>query len=71
MDPVVTINPKVMHGSPCFAGTRVEVRTLFDHLEAGYTIDEFLEAFPTVRREQVTGLLTKLRDDAARAAVPA
>ena len=71
MDPVVTINPKVMHGSPCFAGTRVEVRTLFDHLEAGYSIERFLESFPTVRREQVTRLLEMLRKDAERAAVPA
>jgi uncharacterized protein (DUF433 family) len=52
MDPIVTINPKVMHGTPCFAGTRVAVRTLFDHLEAGYTVEQFLEQFPTVRRDQ-------------------
>jgi uncharacterized protein (DUF433 family) len=71
MDPVVTINPKVMHGTPCFAGTRVAVQTLFDHLEAGYTIDGFLEQFPTVRREQVLRLLNLLRDDVARVAVPA
>jgi uncharacterized protein (DUF433 family) len=60
-----------MHGTPCFAGTRVAVRTFFDHLEAGYTIDGFLEQFPTVRREQVVRLLQALRDDAARVAVPA
>ena len=71
MEPVVTINPKVMHGTPCFAGTRVAVQTLFDHLEAGYTIDGFLEQFPTVRREQVLRLLNLLRDDVARVAVPA
>ena len=71
MEPIVTINPKVMHGSPCFAGTRVEVQTFFDHLEAGYTIDGFLEQFPTVRREQVARLVEFLRKDAARAAVPA
>ena len=71
MEPVITINPKVMHGAPCFAGTRVEVQTFFDHLEAGYTVDGFLEQFPTVRKEQVTQLLAQLREDAARAAVPA
>lgn len=71
MEPVVTINPKIMHGTPCFAGTRVAVQTFFDHLEAGYTIDGFLEQFPTVRREQVLGLLELLRKDAARVAVPA
>lgn len=69
MDPVVTVNPNVMHGAPCFAGTRVTVRTLFDHLEAGYTLEQFLEQFPTVRREQVVRLLAILREDAERAAV--
>ena len=55
-----------MHGTPCFAGTRVAVRTFFDHLEAGYTIDAFLEQFPTVRREQVLQLLALVREDIAR-----
>jgi uncharacterized protein (DUF433 family) len=57
-----------MHGAACFAGTRVTVQTLFDHLEAGYTIEGFLEQFPTVRREQVTKLLEALRGDAERLA---
>jgi uncharacterized protein (DUF433 family) len=57
-----------MHGAACFAGTRVTVQTLFDHLEAGYTIDGFLEQFPTVRREQVVQLLEALRGDAERLA---
>lgn len=61
MMPIVTINPKVMHGTPCFAGTRVAVQSLFDHLEANYTIDEFLQQFPTVRREQVIELLEQLK----------
>lgn len=71
MEPIVVRNPKVMHGVPCFAGTRVAVQTFFDHLEAGYTIGGFLEQFPTVRREQVVGLLNSLRTDADRIAVPA
>ena len=69
MAPLITRNPRVMHGEPCFAGTRVAVQTFFDHLEAGYTIAGFLEQFPTVRREQVSGLLAALREDADRAAV--
>ena len=69
MDPLITRNPKVMHGVPCFAGTRVTVQTFFDHLEAGYTIAGFLEQFPTVRGEQVAGLLAALREGADRAAV--
>ena len=70
MAPIITRNPKVMHGAPCFAGTRVTVRTFFDHLEGGYTIDEFLDQFPTVRRDQVVRLLETLRADAERVAVP-
>jgi uncharacterized protein (DUF433 family) len=71
MEPIVTVNPKVMHGTPCFAGTRVAVQTLFDHLEAGYTIEQFLEQFPTIRREQVFRLLDMMRQDIERVAVPA
>lgn len=61
MKPPVSVNPKIMHGSPCFAGTRVMVQSLFDHLEAGDSIDEFLEQFPTVSRAQVAELLEHLR----------
>ena len=69
MDPVVTSNPNVMHGTPCFAGTRVAAQTLFDHLQAGYTIEQFLEQFPTVHREQVDRLLDLMRADVGRIAV--
>jgi uncharacterized protein (DUF433 family) len=69
MEPLITSNPKIMHGTPCFAGTRAAVLTFFDHLKAGYTIAGFLEQFPTVRREQVERLLDVLREDAARCAV--
>lgn len=71
MEPIITTNPKVMHGTPCFAGTRVAVQTFFDHLEAGYTIEGFLAQFPTVRREQVVSFLATLRKDAERVAVSA
>ena len=70
MESIITSNPNVMHGTPCFAGTRVAVQTFFDHLEAGYTIEGFLEQFPTVHREQVVQLLGTLRKDAERVAVP-
>jgi len=69
MTAIVTINPKVMHGTPCFAGTRVAVQSLFDHLEAGYTVDGFVQQFPTVRREQVIELLEQLKQQAERSAV--
>ncbi len=46
-----------MGGTPVFAGTRVPVRTLLDYLEAGENIDEFLDGFPTVTRQQVVAFL--------------
>ena len=54
---VITVDPEIMSGAPCFAGTRVPVQTLFEYLEAGDTIDDFLEGYPTVTREQVVVLL--------------
>ncbi len=48
-------DPKLLGGEPCFVGTRVPVRSLFDHLKQGNSIDQFLEQFPTVTREQVEG----------------
>jgi uncharacterized protein (DUF433 family) len=51
--PVVSRNPEVMGGTPVFSGTRVPVQTLLDYLEAGDSIDEFLDGFPSVTREQV------------------
>ena len=54
---VVSVNKNIQGGAPCFAGTRVPVSSLFDHLEGGYTIDYFLSQFPSVRREQVVALL--------------
>ena len=54
---VVSVDKNIQGGSPCFAGTRVPVSSLFDHLEGGYTIDYFLSQFPSVRRQQVLALL--------------
>ena len=56
MNPVTT-NKDVMGGTPCFAGTRVPVRTLFDHLRLGYTVEYVLENFPSVKREQIESVL--------------
>jgi uncharacterized protein (DUF433 family) len=64
MDPIVSKNPKVLGGTPCFAGTRVPIKSLFDHLEGGYTIDYFLSEFPSVTREQVIGLIENSRRNA-------
>lgn len=46
-----TVDPDILGGTPVFRGTRVPVRTLFDYLEDDYTLNEFLECFPTVSRE--------------------
>ena len=64
MSSVVSQDPEVLGGEPVFAGTRVPVKSLFDHLEAGDSIDYFLDGFPTVKREQVIALLEEAREHA-------
>lgn len=59
---VISCNPDVMGGAPVFAGTRVPVQTLLDYLEAGDSIDEFLNGFPSVKREQVIAFLEDAKD---------
>jgi uncharacterized protein (DUF433 family) len=54
---IVTISPENMSRAPVFWGTRVPIQTLLDYLKAGDSIDEFLEGFPTVSREQVIAFL--------------
>lgn len=54
---IISTSPDVMGGTPVFAGTRVPVQTLLDYLKAGESIDDFLDGFPTVTREQVIALL--------------
>jgi uncharacterized protein (DUF433 family) len=54
---VITSDPEVLSGTPVFAGTRVPVRTLLDYLEAGDTLHDFLEHFPSVSREQAVAAL--------------
>lgn len=58
--PVISTSGEVMGGTPVFAGTRVPVETLFDYLKAGESIDDFLDGFPTVNKEQVIGLLEEV-----------
>ena len=54
---LISRTPEIMGGTPVFAGTRVPVQTLLDYLKAGESIDDFLDGFPTVSREQVIALL--------------
>ncbi len=59
---VVKIDPEIMSGVPCFAGTRVPIQNLIDYLEGGDSIDDFLEGFPTVARERVIAFLEEAKE---------
>jgi uncharacterized protein (DUF433 family) len=59
---VISSNPKVMGGTPVFQGTRVPVQTLIDYLEAGDSISDFLEGFPTVTKEQAIAFLEEAKE---------
>ena len=59
---VVHCDPEVMGGTPVFVGTRVPVQSLFDYLEGGETLNEFLRQFPSVKREQAIAALEMARD---------
>lgn len=56
---LITVDPEILGGTPVFKGTRVPVRTLFDYLEDDYTLEEFLEAFPSVTRDMATRILDR------------
>jgi uncharacterized protein (DUF433 family) len=58
---VISADPRVMSGAPVFRGTRVLVQTLIEHLEAGDSIGDFLEGFPSVTREQVIAFLEETK----------
>ena len=59
---LIEVNAERMGGAPCFKGTRVPITQLFDYLEAGDSLDEFLTDFPTVTREQALGVLGLMRE---------
>jgi uncharacterized protein (DUF433 family) len=60
--PVVCRDPEIMSGTPVFCGTRVPVQTLLEYIEAGESIDQFLEGFPSVTRGQVIAFLEEAKD---------
>ena len=64
---IVKIDPEILGGTPCFSGTRVPVRILFEYIEGGDTIDTFLDQFPSVERKQAIQLL----EDSQRALLAA
>jgi uncharacterized protein (DUF433 family) len=57
---IISVSSEVMSGTPVFAGTRVPVQTLLDYLKARESIDDFLDGFPTVTKEQVIALLEEV-----------
>ena len=59
---VVHSDPEILGGTPVFVGTRVPLRNLFDYLERGHDIDEFLDAFPSVSREQAIRVLENAQE---------
>lgn len=61
-DRVFHADPEILGGTPVFVGTRVPVRNLLDYLAAGETVDEFLDDFPSVAREQVLAVLAQAND---------
>ena len=59
---VISRSPDIMSGAPVFAGTRVPVQTMIDYLAGGHPLEEFLDDFPTVRREQALELLARVKE---------
>ena len=68
---VIHNDPEILSGTPVFIGTRVPAQALIDYLEAGHPLDEFLDDFPSVTREQAVGALEEAKQilvSSARAA---
>ena len=59
---VISQSSNVLSGTPVFAGTRVPVQTIIDYVAGGHSLDEFLDDFPTVRREQALELLRQIKE---------
>jgi uncharacterized protein (DUF433 family) len=59
---VVSVDDEVLGGTPVFVGTRVPIQSLFDYLEGGETVDEFLRQFPSVSKEQAKAAIEIARD---------
>jgi uncharacterized protein (DUF433 family) len=56
---LITVDPDILGGTPVFKGTRVPIKALFDYLEDDYSLEEFLECFPSVSRTMATQILEK------------
>jgi uncharacterized protein (DUF433 family) len=62
LDQLVEVDPERMGGTPCFRGTRVPIKNLFDYVETGDSLETFLDDFPTVSRDQAQSVLEASRD---------
>jgi uncharacterized protein (DUF433 family) len=60
--PLIQRSENILGGTPVFAGTRVPVKTLLDYLEGGETLDEFLDDFPAVSKDQAINVLEKMKE---------
>ena len=58
---IISRSPNILSGTPVFAGTRVPVQSIIDYVAGGHSLDEFLDDFPTVRREQALELLQQIK----------
>jgi uncharacterized protein (DUF433 family) len=65
---LISIDPEIMGGTPCFRGTRVPVSVLFDNLADGLSVDEILEAWPSLKRQDVLAVLALASDEIAKSA---
>jgi uncharacterized protein (DUF433 family) len=66
---IISRSPNILSGTPVFAGTRVPVQTIIDYLAGGHSLNEFLDDFPTVQREQALELLEQIKRQLADAQI--
>lgn len=66
---IISRSPNILSGTPVFAGTRVPVQTIIDYLAGGHSLEEFLDDFPTVQREQALELLEQIKRQLADAQI--
>jgi uncharacterized protein (DUF433 family) len=67
---IIHTDPQILSGTPVFVGIRVPAQSLFDYLEGGETVDEFLRQFPSVKRQQALAALELARDSVLAGATP-
>jgi len=66
MSDVIQRDPEILNGTPTFKGTRVPLKNLFDYLEAGDSVDDFINDFPSVSKLQALRLLGELKEEATK-----